>query len=57
VERCLEEDGRIEEIAKHFFKSSDFLYLAGAEFPRCSEERSNSRKYSYIHAEGYPPER
>jgi glucosamine--fructose-6-phosphate aminotransferase (isomerizing) len=55
VERCLEEDGRIEEIAKHFFKSSDFLYLGrGPNFPVALEGALKLKEISYIHAEGYP---
>jgi glucosamine--fructose-6-phosphate aminotransferase (isomerizing) len=55
VERCLEEDGRIEQIAKHFFKSSDFLYLGrGPNFPVALEGALKLKEISYIHAEGYP---
>jgi glucosamine--fructose-6-phosphate aminotransferase (isomerizing) len=55
VERCLEEEGRIEEIAKHFFKSSDFLYLGrGPNFPVALEGALKLKEISYIHAEGYP---
>jgi glucosamine--fructose-6-phosphate aminotransferase (isomerizing) len=55
VERCLEEDPGIERIAKHFFKSSDFLYLGrGPNFPVALEGALKLKEISYIHAEGYP---
>jgi len=55
VERCLEEDARIEQIAKHFFKASDFLYLGrGPNFPVALEGALKLKEISYIHAEGYP---
>jgi glutamine---fructose-6-phosphate transaminase (isomerizing) len=55
VERCLEESDRIEQIAKHFFKSNDFLYLGrGPNFPVALEGALKLKEISYIHAEGYP---
>lgn len=55
VERCLEEDARIEGIAKHYFKASDFLYLGrGPNFPVALEGALKLKEISYIHAEGYP---
>jgi glucosamine--fructose-6-phosphate aminotransferase (isomerizing) len=55
VERCLEEDAGIEGIAKHYFKSSDFLYLGrGPNFPVALEGALKLKEISYIHAEGYP---
>jgi glutamine---fructose-6-phosphate transaminase (isomerizing) len=55
VERCLEEDAGIERIAKHYFKSSDFLYLGrGPNFPVALEGALKLKEISYIHAEGYP---
>ena len=55
VERCLEEDSRIEGIAKHYFKASDFLYLGrGPNFPVALEGALKLKEISYIHAEGYP---
>jgi glucosamine--fructose-6-phosphate aminotransferase (isomerizing) len=55
VERCLEEDAVIEQIAKHYFKSSDFLYLGrGPNFPVALEGALKLKEISYIHAEGYP---
>src|ERR1700690_2916702 len=55
VERCLEGDADIERIAKHYFKSSDFLYLGrGPNFPVALEGALKLKEISYIHAEGYP---
>jgi len=55
VERCLEEDGLIEQIARRYFKSSDFLYLGrGPNFPVALEGALKLKEISYIHAEGYP---
>ncbi len=55
VERCLEADESIEKIAKHYFKSSDFLYLGrGPNFPVALEGALKLKEISYIHAEGYP---
>ena len=55
VERCLEENENIERIAKHYFKSSDFLYLGrGPNFPVALEGALKLKEISYIHAEGYP---
>jgi glucosamine--fructose-6-phosphate aminotransferase (isomerizing) len=55
VERCLEENAGIEGIAKHYFKSSDFLYLGrGPNFPVALEGALKLKEISYIHAEGYP---
>jgi len=55
VERCLEDNERIEQIAKLFFKASDFLYLGrGPNFPVALEGALKLKEISYIHAEGYP---
>ncbi|HEX9020962.1 MAG TPA: glutamine--fructose-6-phosphate transaminase (isomerizing) [Nitrospirota bacterium] len=55
VERCLEADPGIEQIAKRYFKSSDFLYLGrGPNFPVALEGALKLKEISYIHAEGYP---
>ena len=55
VERCLEEDNAVEQIAKRYFKSSDFLYLGrGPNFPVALEGALKLKEISYIHAEGYP---
>lgn len=55
VERCLDENDPIEQIAKRYFKSSDFLYLGrGPLFPVALEGALKLKEISYIHAEGYP---
>ncbi len=55
VEQCLEQDDAVEEIAKHFFKADDFLYLGrGPNFPVALEGALKLKEISYIHAEGYP---
>ncbi len=55
VERCLEEDAAIEQIAKRYFKANDFLYLGrGPNFPIALEGALKLKEISYIHAEGYP---
>ena len=55
VERCLEDNEQIEQIAKLFFKANDFLYLGrGPNFPVALEGALKLKEISYIHAEGYP---
>jgi glucosamine--fructose-6-phosphate aminotransferase (isomerizing) len=55
VERCLEANESIEQIAKRYFKSTDFLYLGrGPNFPVALEGALKLKEISYIHAEGYP---
>ena len=55
VERCLEGYDAIEQIAKRYFKASDFLYLGrGTNFPVALEGALKLKEISYIHAEGYP---
>jgi len=55
VEHCLEDHDAIEQIAKRYFKASDFLYLGrGTNFPVALEGALKLKEISYIHAEGYP---
>ena len=55
VERCLESNDQIEQVAKRFFKVNDFLYLGrGPNFPVALEGALKLKEISYIHAEGYP---
>ncbi|MDA8098240.1 MAG: glutamine--fructose-6-phosphate transaminase (isomerizing) [Nitrospiraceae bacterium] len=55
VERALEQNELIEQIAKAHFKASDFLYLGrGPNFPVALEGALKLKEISYIHAEGYP---
>jgi len=55
VERSLEQNDVVEQIAKRYFKASDFLYLGrGPNFPVALEGALKLKEISYIHAEGYP---
>jgi glucosamine--fructose-6-phosphate aminotransferase (isomerizing) len=55
LEHLLNESDDIEELAKEFFRSQDFLYLGrGINFPVALEGALKLKEISYIHAEGYP---
>jgi len=55
VERALELDGRIREIARIYADATNFLYLGrGVNFPTALEGSLKLKEISYIHAEGYP---
>jgi glutamine---fructose-6-phosphate transaminase (isomerizing) len=55
LEHLLNESDSIEELAKEFFRSTDFLYLGrGINFPVALEGALKLKEISYIHAEGYP---
>src|SRR3712207_3803878 len=55
MENLLSESDEIEELAKEFFRSTDFLYLGrGINFPVALEGALKLKEISYIHAEGYP---
>jgi len=55
VQKLLEQDARIKEIAGHFVKSENALYLGrGVNFPVALEGALKLKEISYIHAEGYP---
>ncbi len=55
IEEILGEADAIEEIAKEFFRATDFLYLGrGINFPVALEGALKLKEISYIHAEGYP---
>jgi glucosamine--fructose-6-phosphate aminotransferase (isomerizing) len=55
METVLKEEEKIQQIAKKFFQSSCFLYLArGINFPNALEGALKLKEISYIHAEGYP---
>ncbi|HYA87286.1 MAG TPA: glutamine--fructose-6-phosphate transaminase (isomerizing) [Nitrospirota bacterium] len=55
VERCLETNEQVEQVAKRYFKANDFLYLGrGPNFPVALEGALKLKEISYIHAEGYP---
>jgi glucosamine--fructose-6-phosphate aminotransferase (isomerizing) len=55
IEQILAKDAAVEEIAKDFFRASDFLYLGrGVNYPIALEGALKLKEISYIHAEGYP---
>lgn len=55
VEKLLEKDLQIKEIAKIYKDASNFLYLGrGYNFPIALEGALKMKEISYIHAEGYP---
>ena len=55
VQLILKEADKIKEIARHFKKSRNFLYLGrGVNFPVALEGALKLKEISYIHAEGYP---
>ncbi len=55
IENLLSESDEIEELAKEFFRSQDFLYLGrGINFTVALEGALKLKEISYIHAEGYP---
>jgi glutamine---fructose-6-phosphate transaminase (isomerizing) len=50
-----EEVGLFENLARQFFRQSDFLYLGrGIHYPIALEGALKLKEISYIHAEGYP---
>ena len=51
----LEESGFYENLARQFFRHTDFLYLGrGIHYPIALEGALKLKEISYIHAEGYP---
>lgn len=55
IDKILESDAYIKEIAEAFQDSSNFLYLGrGFNFPVALEGALKLKEISYIHAEGYP---
>ncbi len=55
LESVLQKDEEFEELARHFYRSSDFIFLGrGVHFPVALEGALKMKKVSYIHAEGYP---
>jgi glutamine---fructose-6-phosphate transaminase (isomerizing) len=55
MERWLQDDGPIVELAKTFHLHRDFLYLGrGVNYPIALEGALKLKEISYIHAEGYP---
>jgi glucosamine--fructose-6-phosphate aminotransferase (isomerizing) len=50
-----EESGIYENLARQFFRHTDFLYLGrGIHYPIALEGALKLKEISYIHAEGYP---
>jgi glucosamine--fructose-6-phosphate aminotransferase (isomerizing) len=50
-----DESGLYENLARQFFRQSDFLYLGrGIHYPIALEGALKLKEISYIHAEGYP---
>jgi glucosamine--fructose-6-phosphate aminotransferase (isomerizing) len=55
LELVLQKDEDIEDLARLFFRSADFLFLGrGVHFPVALEGALKLKKLSYIHAEAYP---
>ncbi|MGH7810384.1 MAG: glutamine--fructose-6-phosphate transaminase (isomerizing), partial [Candidatus Binatia bacterium] len=55
VEKALEIEGQVKELARELMHSRDFLYLGrGINYPIALEGALKLKEISYIHAEGYP---
>ncbi|MBI3404753.1 MAG: isomerizing glutamine--fructose-6-phosphate transaminase, partial [Acidobacteria bacterium] len=55
METILQHDAQLEELARQFFRHTDFLYLGrGIHYPIALEGALKLKEISYIHAEGYP---
>ncbi|PYV09150.1 MAG: glutamine--fructose-6-phosphate transaminase (isomerizing) [Acidobacteria bacterium] len=55
LESVLQKDEDFEDLARHFYRTSDFLFLGrGVHFPVALEGALKMKKLSYIHAEAYP---
>ncbi len=55
LEYVLQKDEEYEELARHFDRASDILFLGrGVHFPVALEGALKMKKLSYIHAEAYP---
>jgi glucosamine--fructose-6-phosphate aminotransferase (isomerizing) len=55
MEWILQRDAEYEELARQFFRHTDFLYLGrGIHYPIALEGALKLKEISYIHAEGYP---
>src|SRR5579863_626352 len=55
IETILQRDPEVEELARQFFRYTDFLYLGrGIHYPIALEGALKLKEISYIHAEGYP---
>jgi len=55
MESVLRREEAFEDLARHFYRSADFLFLGrGVHFPVALEGALKLKKVSYIHAEAYP---
>jgi glucosamine--fructose-6-phosphate aminotransferase (isomerizing) len=55
LENVLSHDNAVEELARQYSKSQDFLFLGrGIHYPIALEGALKLKEISYIHAEGYP---
>jgi glucosamine--fructose-6-phosphate aminotransferase (isomerizing) len=55
LETVLSRDAHYEELGRHLFRATDFLFLGrGIHFPIALEGALKLKEISYIHAEGYP---
>src|ERR1700734_316178 len=55
IETILQRDSALEELARLFFRHTDFLYLGrGIHYPIALEGALKLKEIPYIHAEGYP---
>src|SRR5687767_2020469 len=55
IERALQCEPQIEQLARRFYQRTDFLYLGrGINYPIALEGALKLKEISYIHAEGYP---
>jgi glucosamine--fructose-6-phosphate aminotransferase (isomerizing) len=55
MEIVLQRNAECEELARRFFRHTDFLYLGrGIHYPMALEGALKLKEISYIHAEGYP---
>jgi glucosamine--fructose-6-phosphate aminotransferase (isomerizing) len=55
IETILQRDALYEDLARQFFRHTDFLYLGrGIHYPIALEGALKLKEISYIHAEGYP---
>jgi glucosamine--fructose-6-phosphate aminotransferase (isomerizing) len=55
IQRIIDRDSHILEIAKRYYRFTDFLYMGRQyNFPVALEGALKLKELSYIHAEGYP---
>ena len=55
IEKALEIESEVKELARELMHSQDFLYLGrGINYPIALEGALKLKEISYIHAEGYP---